>query len=92
MSRGIYRFSWDCGRNGDIDGIFSAEENEVKEAIGKNVNFGEALGKHSEVYGVIEEGEIVLVTDDVDAVRIFDTYGFGNGYNPLHYIRSDEEE
>ncbi|QIW87824.1 hypothetical protein Ab1vBOLIVR5_gp176 [Agrobacterium phage OLIVR5] len=92
MSRGIYRFSWDCGRNGDIDGIFSAEENEVKEAIGKNVNFGEALGKHSEVYGVIEEGEIVLVTDDVDAVKIFDTYDFSSGYNPLFYIRSDEEE
>ena len=46
--KGIYRFSWNCGRNGTLDSIFVAESEDVEKAVGKLVS--EKLGKgYSEV-------------------------------------------
>ncbi len=83
---GIYKFYWDCGRQGDIEGIFVAYDGEVKDAIGENAHFGEVLGKHSEIYGIIEPNDIFLLTDDEAIVDIFEDHGFRSGYNPLDYI------
>lgn len=90
----LYEFSWDCGRSGSIDGLFVSTNEEVSGLIGKEVYFGEVLGKHSEVYGVIEEGDITEVDIDADAVakvseKLGDTW---SGFNPLHYIEEEECE
>lgn len=37
----LYSFYWDCGRMGNLDGLFVAEESTVESAIGKEVYFGE---------------------------------------------------
>lgn len=83
----LWSFSWDCGRQGYVEGVFKATKEEVENAIGKEVYFGEILGKHSEVYGILEDGECELISDDplyvVNAVE--------SGYNPLEYIDDDEE-
>ena len=82
----LWSFYWDCGRQGKVEGLFKATKEEVENAIGKEVYFGEILGKHSEVYGTIEEGEIELVSDDPIEVMS----ATESGYNPLEYLSEDE--
>lgn len=89
--RGLYRFRFDCGRMGHLDGLFTATADEVKSAIGRELYFGEVLGKHSEIYGTLDEGEVTLVTDDEAFVSKFDEYQCASGFNPLDYFREDEE-
>ncbi len=80
----IYKFYWDCGRQGSISGIFSAEESYVKECIGKRVNFGEALGKHSQVYGTLEEKDLTVLTDDAEFIKKAEEFELvPTGANPL---------
>jgi hypothetical protein len=81
----LWSFYWDCGRQGEVKGLFKATKEEVKNAIGKDVYFGEILGKHSEVYGTIEEGEIELVSDNpIEVMNATES-----GYNPLEYLSED---
>ena len=87
--RYLWKFGWDCGRMGEVDGLFVASDKEIQNAIGKDVYFGEILGKHSEVYGVLDEDDLEKVNlDSVSTERVAkllgDTWG---GYNPLDYLR-----
>jgi hypothetical protein len=92
MNKAIYKMRFDCGRMGELEGIFIAEKADVKELIesGREVYFGEVLGKHSEICGPIAGNELTLITDDKEAVGIFRKYNFNSGYNPFDYI--DDEE
>lgn len=90
--RGLYRFRFECGRMGHLSGLFTATEDEVKAAIGRDLYFGEVLGKHSEIFGPFDEGDVALVTDDEAFVSKFDEYGCASGFNPLKYFREEEEE
>lgn len=79
----LWKFYWDCGRQGDVEGLFKATKEEVQNAIGKEACFGEILGKHSDIYGTIEEGEIQLVSDNpIEVMNATES-----GYNPLNYIQ-----
>lgn len=92
---GIYEFHWDCGRMGDVEGLFVAAKEDVANAIGSDVQFGEILGKHSDVYGTLDEEDLVLKSDDQEFIRQFvDIMGMGtiSGYNPLDYIEEEYEE
>ena len=88
----LYSFYCDCGRSGSLDGLFIATPEQVAQSIGKEAYFGEVLGKHSEVYGTIDEGEIRLVSDDQDKVQWLKSLTGANvsGFNPLDYISSDQ--
>lgn len=84
----LWSFYWDCGRQGEVEGLFKATKEEVENAIGKEVYFGEILGKHSEVYGTLEESEIELVSDNpIDVMNATES-----GYNPLEYLEDEEYE
>lgn len=89
----LYKFEWDCGRMGEIEGLFIAEETEVNKSIGSYVYFGEILGKHSEVSGPLEEKDFTAISEDQDLIdqlsSIF-THSSLCGYNPLDYINEDE--
>lgn len=87
--KGIYKFFWDCGRQGNVEGIFVATADSVSNIIGRDINFGEILGKHSEVYGTIEEDEIKLVTTDENMVALFEEHNLSSGYNPLDYVEDE---
>ena len=90
--KGIYRFYVDFDRMGELEGIFISTEEEVDNIIGKKVWFGEVLGKHSEVGGVIEEGEIELITEDIGPVSMFNDYALETGFNPFNYINDETFE
>ncbi|HFK1717434.1 hypothetical protein CON18_30615 [Bacillus cereus] len=89
----LYRFYWDCGRSGYLEGLFVATEDEVASAMGKEAYFGEVLGKHIEVYGEIEEGDITKVDISPEAVAEVSKH-LGtewSGFNPLEYIESEDK-
>lgn len=89
----LYQFFWDCGRMGCVRGVFAASEADVQKAIGQNVYFGEILGKHSEIYGDLNEEDLTVLTDDQEFLQKAEQYGLiPFGYNPLKYIEGEEEE
>jgi hypothetical protein len=49
--KAIYRMDIDCGRNGNLTGVFIADKDHVKILLEKKIEiyFGEVLGKHSEI-------------------------------------------
>ena len=77
----LWQFGWDCGRQGEVTGIFKATKNQVENIIGQEVYFGEILGKHSDIYGAIDKGEITLVSDNPAYVL----NASESGYNPFEY-------
>lgn len=85
---------------GFLDGLFVASEEDVAKVIGKEVYFGEVLGKHSEVYGTLQEGDLKLIDIPQDAIdKIVAVTGpHISGYNPIstyfdnRYEEEDEEE
>ena len=78
----IWEFYWYCGRDGSVSGTFRATKEEINKAIGMRVEFGEILGKHSDVCGILEERDLTLISDDPTIVNTYNT----SGYNPLDYI------
>lgn len=91
----LYSFYVDCGRQGSLDGLFIATQEQVDKAIGCEMYFGEVLGKHSDVQGTLESHEIKLVSSDQDKVEwLLELLGENvSGFNPLDYIQdSDEDE
>jgi len=101
----LYKFYWDCGRQGYLESLFIADDQEVKESIGHEVYFGEALGKHSEIYGELKEGDIELMSDDQELVnRLLQIFGYPDrnpdstipvtlsGYDPLVYLEPSGEQ
>lgn len=89
----LYRFHWEIRRMGDVDGVFVATEKEIKETIGKTIYFGEVLGKHSEIYGELEEKDLEVLSEDQEfiekLIEVFKSHTI-NGYNPLCYIQDEE--
>jgi len=57
----------------------------VQALIGKELYFGEVLGKHSEIYGELKEDEVELLTDNPEAVNVVESYNLTTGYNPFDY-------
>lgn len=90
----LYEFYWDCGRNGELEGIFLATQEKVNALIGKEVYFGEVLGKHPEIYGTIKKEDIKLVTDNQDFLIMAFDLGvcLESGYNPFDYYTCRECE
>lgn len=93
MHNCLWRFFWDCGRQGEIEGLFVATEEEVDNIIGEFVDFGEILGKNSEIYGTIEYGEINKVDASLDFIQEgLGLFGYTwSGYNPFNFLREEEE-
>lgn len=88
MNRFLVRFAWDCGRMGNVEGLFVTTQEELDVAYGKEVYFGEILGKHSEVHGTLTIEDITVVSEDQDFIeKLVALLGTSlSGYNPLSYI------
>lgn len=91
----LYKFCWDCGRQGIVEGLFIADSDVVAAAIGETVYFGEILGKHSEISGKLEEKDLTIVSTDADKLEWLEKI-IGSedisGYNPLNYLLEDPED
>lgn len=89
--RGIYRYYLDCGRMGYLEGLFVAELSAVEALVGKTCYYGEALGKHSEIDDDEPRANTTLVSAQEQHLATFDELGLSVGFNPLDYVREDEE-
>jgi hypothetical protein len=92
--KALYKFHFDCGRNGDLYGLFIEEKEKVESLMesGEVVYFGEVLGKHSEIMGPIEEADLTFVTDDEKVLAVVEHYGLEHGFNPFDYQTASEED
>lgn len=101
--RRVYKMEVDCGRMGVVEATFTAHPEDVQAITGQEINYGEILGKHSEIFVVIDEDTL----SEIDAPPVvlgwleehlghhvrhdwapFDSWTI-SGYNPLEY--ADEE-
>lgn len=91
--KAIYQMKFECGRQGCLTGIFTAKVDAMRVLIdsGREVYFGEVLGKHSEVCGPVTQAEIKLISDDCGHVDLFEALGMATGYNPFDYIDGGED-
>ena len=86
----LYKFFWDCGRSGIIEGLFVANYSDIP--FGKELYFGEVLGKHSEISGTLEHEDITLIAKDPFFISKFIEVIGDFGYNPIEYIEEEEED
>ena len=91
MTMGVYKFYNEFGRQGDLEGVFIADSADVADAVGKTAYFGEVLGKHSDVSCKLEASMMKLVTETPEVVDVIYKYDLTSGFDPLAYIRRDDE-
>lgn len=89
----LYRFCWPQRRGGDVEGLFVEDSDVVENAIGSDVYFGEICGKHSDVYGTLDEEDLTIVSEDQEKIYwLVDILGRSiSGYNPFDYIEEQDE-
>lgn len=95
MSKLLVEFHWDCGRQGDVNSLFVTTQDELDKTYGKQVCFGEILGKYSDVYGPLKSKNITIKSDDQTFIgKLVEVIGSTtiSGYNPLSYLLEEEEE
>ena len=95
MTKGIYKFSLDCGRQGSLEGIFVADSKDIIAIQGMKVYFGEALGKHSEVISDMtpEDGAtFAIASTDEAAIKVVEDLDLQNGTNPFGRLYDEAEE
>jgi len=82
----IYKMSIYCGRMGKVESIFISEEKDIIALIGKQLYFGEILGKHSEIYGKLEADDITVLSEDQKAIDVVEKLNIlPTGYCPFWY-------
>jgi hypothetical protein len=88
----LYEWEWDCGRQGSVGGRFFATPDSLERIFGKEIYFGEILGKHSEVVGRLERDEVKLVTDNQEFIAKAKelSVNLESGYNPFDYYEGDD--
>lgn len=85
----LVRFFWDCGRQGDVEGLFITDQKQLDSIYGKEVYFGEILGKHSEVFSTVDKEDIGIICDDQEVIGVLQKAINGDtlsGYNPFDYL------
>lgn len=88
----LYRFNVEFGRHGELDGLFVAENSDVRKLIGQEIYFGEILGKHSEIFCSIEKSHLTEKSQDQKFIEklceVFEVGESGTvvGCNPFDYV------
>lgn len=82
----VLHIEWGFSRN--FDGAYEKraikreDANKFKKDFtGVRVNFGEIAGKHSEIYGTLEEDEIVINSDPKEVVAFLKKHPSGHNFN-----------
>lgn len=90
--KGIYRFKAWC-RQGDLEGLFVATRSDIENLLnlGKDIEFGEVLGKYSDISFTVENEHITLISEESIHVDFFENFIVDSGINPLLYINENEQ-
>lgn len=88
----LVNFHIDCGRMGELDGLFVTTQDALNAAYGKTFYMGDVLGKHSEISEELDPSHITVLDADDDFIEKFTAIvGRDIGVNPLDYIEETEE-
>jgi hypothetical protein len=96
MDKILVRFEIDYDRQGSVDGLFVTTKEQMEALSGVNINFGEILGKHSEVW--IDDFNwtefCTVLTDEQDKIEfLIDLLGWNiSGYDPSDYYNITESD
>lgn len=82
----LYKWSENF-RGGTLEGVFVADDSEMQKLYGKDIYFGEVMGKHSEVSLRFAESDFEVLTEDQDFIEHYEQVVGTVGYNPLGYLR-----
>lgn len=76
---------------GTLYGLFIEDTEKVEKLIDEKieVNFGEVLGKHSEVVSNLDKSDIELVTTDEAVIKTVQDNNLCFGYNPFNYLERE---
>lgn len=90
--KNLYKFYVNCGRMGDLDGLFIAYASDVERAMGVECWFYEVLGKHSEFNVELGPDNITLISNDQDKVQWLNDIAGVNlgGVNPFDHLLPEE--
>lgn len=94
MKNLLVKYKKDCGRMGYVDGLFVCTEEELKSLYGTTIEFGEILGKHSEISVRFAEKDLIVLTEDQEFIyKLVTLIGKNSipGYNPLNYLSEEED-
>ena len=89
----LYKLHFGCGRYDTLDGLFVADDADVNELVKsrREISFGEALGKHSDVGGPLDESDFTLVTQDTDFIEKCLKFHILIGPNPISEDRDQNQ-
>lgn len=87
----IYRFHENCGRNGSLNGLFTATDELIEWAMGKTVMFDEALGKHTEIEVTLSEENLSIIEATPEQLEWFIKNISTFGHNPMELLEEQEE-
>lgn len=91
--KALFKMDFDCGRMGSLEGVFVADIEDVEYLVNNKISiqFGEVLGKHSDISGRVDESEIKLITSDENVIKIVEEYELESGYNPFDQTLCESE-
>lgn len=92
MSKILVEFYWDCGRSGELTGLFVTTKEKLENLYGQEAYFGEVLGKHSEISGTITEDDFTVRTDNQECIKLFEELIGEQGFNPFDYVEESNSE
>lgn len=81
----LVRYEVDFGRMGDLYGLFVTTLPQLQATYGKNVYWGEVLGKHSEVEHELDQSDYTIISDDQSFLKkLVEILGNDiSGFNPI---------
>lgn len=89
--KAIYKFHVDCGRMGDLEGLFIADKEEVAARIGCEIGYGECLGKHSDISEELTEGQLSIVSESESDIEVLERLGLTSiGTDPMCHSYRDK--
>ena len=90
--RKLYKFYLDYGRQGELEGLFIADERDVIDIIDQEVFFGEVLGKHSDVSAVMDEDMFTVIDVPEETLKTLEKElgSTWSGFNPIDIYKEEE--
>jgi len=85
----LVSFAWDCGRLGNLHGLFICTQEELDALEEKEVYFGEVLGKHSEIFGTLKKEDFRIISVEQDKIDWLEEIMHNksiSGFNPMDYL------
>jgi len=84
--RSIYRYKWSYEDKIRLEGLFIADNEELKKVMGKTVPLSKYLPKYAGLIVKLGAKDFQPITSNESAIKVFDYFKLETGFNPLNYL------